>query len=114
MPKLCEFETCRSRATYGVNCNPIRCKQHKEENMKLSTTLCSCGNRVNYNITNLPPKFCFICKLSIVGFCCSFLKKINKLESEFQNVAGALQVETLAVILEEQKIRIDYYRKSPS
>ena len=37
----------------------------------------------------------------------SAIKKINKLESEFQNVAGALQVETLAVILEEQKIRID-------
>lgn len=35
------------------------------------------------------------------------VKKINKLENEFQNAAGALQVETLAVILEEQKIRID-------
>jgi len=35
------------------------------------------------------------------------IKKINKLENEFQNAAGALQVETLAVILEEQKIRID-------
>jgi hypothetical protein len=35
------------------------------------------------------------------------VKKINKLEGEFKNAAGALQVETLAVILEEQKIRID-------
>lgn len=35
------------------------------------------------------------------------MKKISKLEHEFQNAAGALQVETLAVILEEQKIRVD-------
>ena len=36
MPKLCEFETCRNRATYGTNSNPVRCIIHKEINMKAS------------------------------------------------------------------------------
>ena len=63
MPKLCEFETCRSRATYGTNCDPLRCKDHKEDNMKLSSTLCKCGNRVYYNYEKLLPKFCLKCKL---------------------------------------------------
>jgi hypothetical protein len=40
MPKLCEFETCRNRATYGITSDPIRCNIHKEEYMKLSDRLC--------------------------------------------------------------------------
>ena len=62
MPKLCEFETCRNRATYGVNCDPIRCFEHKENNMKLSSTICKCGNKVYYNLEGLKPKFCSKCK----------------------------------------------------
>ena len=62
MPKLCEFETCRNRATYGINSEPIRCKQHKESNMKLSTKLCPCGKQPTYNLQGLPPKYCSECK----------------------------------------------------
>ena len=62
MPKLCEFESCRNRATYGINCNPIRCKEHKNDNMKLSSKLCICGKQPNYNLQGLPPKFCSECK----------------------------------------------------
>jgi len=62
MPKLCEFETCRNRATYGINCNPIKCKDHKTDNMKLSSKLCICGKQPNYNLQGLPPKYCTDCK----------------------------------------------------
>ena len=30
MSKLCKFESCRKRATYGINCNPLKCFEHKE------------------------------------------------------------------------------------
>jgi len=64
MPKLCEFEICRSRATYGINCNPIRCIQHKETHMRLSSGFCNCGkNFPNFNYEGLPAKFCSECKL---------------------------------------------------
>ena len=62
MPKLCEFETCRSRATYGINCDPFRCFEHKENNMKLSSNLCKCGNKTYYNLEGLKAKFCSECK----------------------------------------------------
>jgi hypothetical protein len=62
MPKLCEFETCRNRATYGLNSEPIRCKQHKEYNMKLSCNLCKCGKQPFYNLKGMTPKFCAVCK----------------------------------------------------
>ena len=63
MPKLCEFETCRSRATYGLNCDPTKCFKHKEDNMKLSCGLCKCGkNYPNFNIEGLNAKFCSECK----------------------------------------------------
>jgi hypothetical protein len=63
MPKLCEFETCRSRATYGINCDPIKCFEHKEDNMKLSSGLCKCGKKFpNFNFEGLKPKFCVNCK----------------------------------------------------
>jgi len=63
MPKLCDFETCRNRATYGLNCNPLRCFEHKESNMKLASSLCLCGKQAHYNIDGLKPKFCANCKL---------------------------------------------------
>ena len=62
MPKLCEFETCRIRATYGINCNPLRCFEHKEINMKLSNSLCICGKIPVFNYKGLKPKFCTNCK----------------------------------------------------
>lgn len=63
MPKLCEFETCRNRATYGSNCDPIRCFEHKEINMKLSCTMCKCGKQPFFNFKDMTPKFCSVCKL---------------------------------------------------
>jgi hypothetical protein len=62
MPKLCDFETCRARATYGLNCDPLKCFEHKEDSMKLSSTICKCGNKVYYNLEGLKPKFCVSCK----------------------------------------------------
>jgi hypothetical protein len=62
MPKLCDFETCRNRATYGLNCNPLRCFEHKEINMKLSSTLCFCGKKATFNYKDLKPKYCSNCR----------------------------------------------------
>ncbi len=62
MPKLCEYETCRKRATYGFNRNPIKCYDHKEQNMKLSSELCDCGKQKRYNYKGLKPTYCFNCK----------------------------------------------------
>jgi len=43
MPKICNYQNCRKRASYGVKQNePLRCKLHKE-NMKLSSLICQCG-----------------------------------------------------------------------
>ena len=64
MPKLCEFETCRFRATYGITSDPIRCYAHKVSNMKLSSSLCKCGKIPNFNFEGLKPKFCSQCKMS--------------------------------------------------
>ena len=43
MPKLCDFQNCRKRASYGLirNC-PERCTSHKE-NRKLVSMICNCG-----------------------------------------------------------------------
>lgn len=62
MPKLCEFETCRNRATYGKNCDPIMCKQHKTDDMKLSSNLCPCGKQPHFNFKDMTAKFCADCK----------------------------------------------------
>jgi hypothetical protein len=62
MPKLCEFENCKKVSTYGINCNPIRCANHKEQNMKLASSLCLCGKQAHYNFDGLKPKFCANCK----------------------------------------------------
>ena len=50
MPKLCEYNNCRERASYGVKRNtPLRCKKHKE-NMRLASKICVCGKaRPTYN-----------------------------------------------------------------
>ena len=63
MPKLCEFETCRNRATYGINRNTLRCFEHKENNMKLSCSLCHCGKaHPTYNLEGLKYEYCASCK----------------------------------------------------
>jgi hypothetical protein len=63
MPKLCEFDTCRNRATYGLNRNPLRCFQHKENNMELSCTFCHCGKaKPIFNLEGLKPEYCASCK----------------------------------------------------
>ena len=63
MPKLCEFETCRHRATYGITSDPIRCNIHKTEHMKLSDRLCKkCSKQANYNFKGLKANFCVSCK----------------------------------------------------
>ena len=62
MPKICEYENCWNRASYGLTSNPIRCKEHKE-NMKLSSNLCKCGStRPFYNLKGLVARFCSKCK----------------------------------------------------
>jgi hypothetical protein len=63
MPKLCDFETCRLRATYGITSDPIRCYRHKTEHMKLSDRLCKkCSKQANYNFKGLKANFCVSCK----------------------------------------------------
>jgi len=48
MPKICNYQNCRKRASYGVKRNePLRCKLHKE-NMKLSSLICQCGKSQPY------------------------------------------------------------------
>ena len=46
MPKLCDFQNCRKRASYGLirNC-PERCTSHKE-NRKLVSMICNCGKAI--------------------------------------------------------------------
>lgn len=62
MPKLCEFEDCRRRATYGITYNPVSCKKHKSENMRLSILICkfnNCQFLSKFNYTNeTKPLYC--------------------------------------------------------
>jgi len=50
MPKMCEFQNCRKRASYGIKRNcPTRCKSHKE-NRKLASFICICSKaRPSFN-----------------------------------------------------------------
>ena len=44
MTKLCEFENCRNIANYAFYyMKPQKCKEHKEEGMKVKTQICICG-----------------------------------------------------------------------
>ena len=64
MPKLCEYQNCRCRASYGVKRDyPIRCKNHKDD-MKLVSRICLCGKvQPYYNEPNeTTPICCFSCK----------------------------------------------------
>jgi hypothetical protein len=62
MTKLCQFENCKNRATYGINSIPIRCITHKEIIMKASCGLCKCGKYAIYNFIGKRPAFCNYCK----------------------------------------------------
>jgi hypothetical protein len=62
MTKLCQFENCKNRATYGTNSNPVRCVTHKEVNMKASCGLCKCGKYAIYNFIGKRPAFCISCR----------------------------------------------------
>ena len=50
MPKMCDFQNCRKRASYGIKRNcPTRCNSHKE-NRKLVSLICQCSNaRATFN-----------------------------------------------------------------
>ena len=64
MPKLCEYQNCRERATYGPRRGcPLRCSEHKE-NMKLACRLCMCGKaQPLFNEPGqTPPICCASCK----------------------------------------------------
>lgn len=62
MTKLCQFENCKNRATYGTNSIPIRCITHKECNMKASCGLCICGKYAIYNFIGKSAAFCNSCR----------------------------------------------------
>ena len=53
MPKLCEFQNCRNRASYGNIRNvPIRCKDHKGD-MKVTSRICAhegCKTNPTFNL----------------------------------------------------------------
>jgi len=50
IPKLCEYNNCQKKASYGIKRDtPIRCKEHKE-NMRLVSKICICGKAYpNFN-----------------------------------------------------------------
>jgi hypothetical protein len=51
MLKLCKYNNCNKRATYGLQRdNPLKCKDHNYDNMKRCSKICRCGKSVpNYN-----------------------------------------------------------------
>ena len=66
MPKLCEFENCRKQASYGeCSGKPLRCSQHKEEYVLVST-FCEyngCNKNPTYNVKGEKKRrFCCIHK----------------------------------------------------
>tara|TARA_Y100000389_G_scaffold76911_1_gene73694 strand:+ start:1355 stop:2233 length:879 start_codon:yes stop_codon:yes gene_type:complete len=64
MPKLCQFENCRNRASYGINRKNIdRCSKHKE-NRRHHNTFCECGKtQPFFNYPNeTKAKCCVSCK----------------------------------------------------
>lgn len=73
------IETCRLRATYGLNRNQLRCSKYKTNEMKLSTHLCHCGKAIlNYNFKGLIPKYCSSCKIdSMINVVHHMCKAVN-------------------------------------
>lgn len=65
MPKLCQFENCRNRASYAeFYGTPIRCKIHREK-LHSQYTICHCGNKCPvFNYSGLKPEYCSKCKLN--------------------------------------------------
>ena len=75
MPKLCEFENCKNRASYGKYFGkPLRCKTHKE-NYKQISRVCLCGKvEPSFGYENEKSKCCYSCKYNNM----INLKNINK------------------------------------
>jgi hypothetical protein len=65
MPKICEFENCRNRASYGLTYGKgIRCKIHKED-YKPHLDICHCGSaKPSFNLKEMRPQYCIKCKSS--------------------------------------------------
>jgi hypothetical protein len=63
IPKLCEYNNCQKKASYGIKRDtPIRCITHKE-NMKFVSTICLCGKaQANYNALGQKALYCSKCK----------------------------------------------------
>ena len=62
MPKLCEFENCHKRASYGYRYGkPKRCKEHKED-MKPQYSICKCGKaKPSFNYEGEKAMYCSSC-----------------------------------------------------
>ena len=64
MPKLCQFENCKKRASYATTYGkPERCKEHREER-KLQYIICQCGKANPYfnNPGETHAMYCSSCK----------------------------------------------------
>ena len=59
MPKLCEFQNCHQRASYGYKYGkPERCKKHKEDR-KPQYRICQCGKaQSNFNLPGETKAIC--------------------------------------------------------
>jgi len=68
MPKLCEYENCKKRASYGFIENAlIMCREHKTSDMKnisyFTFKKCICGLHLpTFNYKGKKPEFCKSCK----------------------------------------------------
>ena len=64
MPKICEYQNCHKRASYGLKRgSPLRCNEHRGD-MKNASKICKCGKaRPNYNKPNEKRAVCCVsCK----------------------------------------------------
>lgn len=64
MPKICEFNACRKRATYGLIFGvPVRCGSHKLAEHKSQYTVCKCGKGCPlYNVVGERAMYCGKCR----------------------------------------------------
>jgi hypothetical protein len=64
MPKICEFQNCQKRASYGLKYGiPLRCKEHRE-NLYYQYDRCVCGSaHAIFNFSGQSRKYCSKCKL---------------------------------------------------
>ena len=70
MPKLCEFENCRRRASWGLSFGvPQRCRDHTVDGMRPQYKICKCGKpNPRFSVQGDPKlKCCADCVNSISG-----------------------------------------------